>query len=103
MIKRGFSNLALRGIVLTLVFCLTAGPILNAADPESSAHSPRTLAQNLFQYAGDLSRELHERPSDERTLSEYRNALDAYGQVTRLNTDTHFSAESLMRMAELQR
>src|SRR6185295_8430805 len=33
----------------------------------------------------------------------YRKALDAYCQVTRLNTDTHFSAESLMRMAELQR
>ncbi|HEV8482568.1 MAG TPA: N-acetylmuramoyl-L-alanine amidase [Blastocatellia bacterium] len=103
MLKRGYSNLALRAIVLTLVFCLTAGPILNAADPESSAHSPRTLAQNLFQYAGDLSRALHERPSDERTLSEYRKALDAYGQITRLNTDTYFSAESLMRMAELQR
>ena len=103
MLKRGFSNLALRAIVLALVFCLTAGPILNAADPESSAHAPRTLAQNLFQYAGDLSRALHERPSDERTLSEYRKALDAYGQITRLNTDTYFSAESLMRMAELQR
>ena len=103
MLKRGYSNLALRAIVLTLVFCLTAGPILNAADPESSAHTPRTLAQNLFQYAGDLSRALHERPSDERTLSEYRKALDAYGQITRLNTDTYFSAESLMRMAELQR
>ena len=103
MLKRGYSNLALRAIVLSLVFCLTAGPILNAADPESSAHAPRTLAENLFDYASDLSRALHERPSDERTLSEYRKALDAYGQITRLNTDTHFSAESLMRMAELQR
>ena len=103
MLKRGYSNLALRAIVLTLVFCLAAGPILNAADPESSAHTPNTLAQNLFQYAADLSRALHERPSDERTLSEYRKALDAYGQITRLNTDTYFSAESLMRMAELQR
>ncbi|HWC76198.1 MAG TPA: N-acetylmuramoyl-L-alanine amidase, partial [Blastocatellia bacterium] len=103
MVKRGFHYLAARGAVFTLVFCMTARPILNAADPESTTRAPRTLAHNLFQYAADLSRALHERPSDERSISDYRKALDAYSQVTRLNSDTHFSAESLARMAELQR
>ena len=103
MLRRRYYNLALRVVVLTLAFCLTARPLLNAAGPESSARGPRTHAENLFRYASDMSGVLHERPSDERSLSEYRRVLDAYSQVTRLNTDSHFSAEALMRMAELQR
>jgi N-acetylmuramoyl-L-alanine amidase len=103
MVKRGYYNLALRALVFALVFSLTSGPILNAADPGSSTRGPRTVAENQFQFASDLSRALRDRPSDARTLSEYRKALDAYRQVTRLNTDTHLSAESLVRMGELQR
>ncbi|HXK40281.1 MAG TPA: tetratricopeptide repeat protein, partial [Candidatus Paceibacterota bacterium] len=104
MLKRGYDNLALRAVVFALVFCLTARPTLNAADPESSSsRGPRSVAENLFIYANGLRKALREKPSDERSLSDYRRALDAFGQVTRLNTDTFFSAESLARTAELQR
>ena len=92
------------GVVFALVFCLTVRPVLNAADPNSSAsRNPGSLADKLFRYANDLGRALHERPLEERAASDYRRALDAYGQVIRLNTDNYFSAESLTRKAELLR
>jgi len=92
------------GVVFALVFCLTVRPVLNAADPDSSAsRNPGSLADRLFRYANDLGRALHERPLEERAASDYRRALDAYGQVIRLNTDNYFSAESLARKAELLR
>ena len=92
------------GVVFALVFCLTVRPILNAADPDSSAsRNPVSLADKLFRHANDLGRALHERPLEERAPSDYRRALDAYGQVIRLNTDNYFSAESLTRKAELLR
>lgn len=92
------------GVVFALVFCLTVRPVLNAADPESSeSRNPGSLADKLFGYASDLGRALHEQPAEERSTSDYRRALDAYGQVVRLNTDNHFSAESLIRRAELLR
>jgi tetratricopeptide (TPR) repeat protein len=91
-------------IVFALVFCLTVRPVLNAADPDSSSLNTRdSLAGHLFRYASDLGRALHERPAEERAASDYRRALDAYGQVIRLNTDNYFSAESLARRAELLR
>jgi N-acetylmuramoyl-L-alanine amidase len=97
-------KLIFRGVVFALVFCLAVRPVLNAADPKSSpSHGSRTLAEDLFQYAGTLSRDLHNRPPEQRTASDYRRALDAYGQVIRLNTDTYCSAESLARRAELLR
>jgi len=90
--------------IVALVFCLTARPVLNAADPEAAATRRNdSLAGDLFDYAGSLSRALHERPLEERSLSDYRRALDAFAQVNRLNTDHYFSAESLSRRAELQR
>ena len=61
------------------------------------------LAKELFDYATSLSHSLHERPLEERSISDYRRALDAYWQVMRLNTSNFFSAESLARRAELQR
>jgi N-acetylmuramoyl-L-alanine amidase len=77
---------------------------LNAADPEVSAsRRPGSLAESLFDYANNLGRALHERPLEERSAGDYRAALDAYGQVIRLNTDNYYSAESLARRAELQR
>ena len=92
------------GVVFTLVFCLTVRPVLNAADPESTAsRTPGSLAEKLFRYSADLGRALHERPLEERSASDYRRALDAYGQIIRLNTDNYFSAESLARRAELLR
>jgi N-acetylmuramoyl-L-alanine amidase len=92
------------GIVFALVFCITVRPVLNAADPDSSAsRTPSSLAERLFRYSADLGRALHERPLEERSASDYRRALDAYGQVIRLNTDNYFSAESLARRAELLR
>jgi N-acetylmuramoyl-L-alanine amidase len=92
------------GVVFALVFCLTVRPVLNAADPDSSAsRTPSSLAERLFSYSADLGRALHERPLEERSASDYRRALDAYGQVIRLNTDNYFSAESLARRAELLR
>ncbi len=92
------------GVVFALVFCLTVRPVLNAADPESSlSRNPGSLADKLFRYANDLGHALHERPLEERAASDYRRALDAYGQVIRLNTDNYFSAESLTRRAELLR
>src|SRR5512141_2600248 len=88
------------GVVFALVFCLTVRPVLNAADPDSStSRNPGSLADRLFRYANDLVRALHERPLEERAASDYRRALDAYGQVIRLNTDNYFSAESLTRKA----
>ncbi|PYT05116.1 MAG: hypothetical protein DMF60_12980, partial [Acidobacteria bacterium] len=92
------------GIIFALVFCLTVRPVLNAADPDSSSLRNRdSLAENLFRYATDLSAGLHGRPLEERSASDYHRALDAYGQVIRLNTDNYFSAESLARSAELLR
>ena len=99
----GRYKLMASGIIFALVFCLTVRPVLNAADPESSSKAGNSLAERLFGYASDLSRAMHERPSDERNVNDYRRALDAYGQVIRLNTDNYFSAESLARRAELLR
>jgi len=99
----GRYKLMASGIIFALVFCLTVRPVLNAADPESSANAPSSLAGRLFRDASDLSRAMHERPSDERNANDFRRALDAYGQVIRLNTDNYFSAESLARRAELLR
>ncbi|HVG19942.1 MAG TPA: tetratricopeptide repeat protein, partial [Blastocatellia bacterium] len=97
-------KLIIDAFVFALVFCLTARPVLNAADPEASAsRRPSSLAESLFDYAGSLGRALHERPLEERSMADYRAALDAYGQVMRLNTDNYYSAESLARRAELQR
>ncbi|HYV06652.1 MAG TPA: tetratricopeptide repeat protein, partial [Blastocatellia bacterium] len=97
-------KLIFNGVVFALVFCLAVRPVLNAADPESSpSHSSRSLAEELFQYAGTLSSDLHNRPPDQRSAADYRRALDAYGQVIRLNTELYFSAESLARRAELLR
>ena len=102
--RHGRYKIIVSGIVFALVFCLTVRPVLNAADPETSeARVPGSLADNLFRHAGDLSRALHERPPEERAASDFHRALDAYGQVIRLNTDNHFSAESLIRKAELLR
>ncbi|MEK6299241.1 MAG: N-acetylmuramoyl-L-alanine amidase [Acidobacteriota bacterium] len=92
------------GVVFALVFCLAVRPVLNAADPESSpSHISRSLAEELFQYAGTLSSDLHNRPPEQRSAADYRRVLDAYGQVIRLNTEMYFSAESLARRAELLR
>ena len=91
-------------VVFALVFCLAVRPVLNAADPEtSSVHNARSRAEDLFQYAGTLTRDLHNRTPDQRNTGDYRRALDAYGQVVRLNTDNCFSAESLARIAQLLR
>jgi N-acetylmuramoyl-L-alanine amidase len=100
----GRNRIIVSAAVFSLVFCLTVRPVLNAADPSSaSVSTPTSLAEKLFRYSSDLSRALHERPPEERSLSDYRLALDAYGQVVRLNTDNYFSAESLARRAELLR
>ncbi|MEK6324049.1 MAG: N-acetylmuramoyl-L-alanine amidase [Acidobacteriota bacterium] len=97
-------KLIVSGIVFALVFCLTVRPVLNAADPDSSSLRNRdSLADTLFRYASGLGRALHGRPLEERSASDYHRALDAYGQVIRLNTDNYFSAESLARRAELLR
>jgi N-acetylmuramoyl-L-alanine amidase len=104
MQRPGRYKLLVSGIVFAMVFCLTVRPVLNAADPDSSSLRNRdSLADSLFRYASDLGRALHERPVEERSASDYRRALDAYGQVIRLNTDHYFSAESLARRAELLR
>ncbi|HXG90849.1 MAG TPA: N-acetylmuramoyl-L-alanine amidase [Blastocatellia bacterium] len=96
-------KLVVRMFVFAVVFCLTARPILNAADPASASSGVRTAAENLFLHASDLVRSLHQCPPEERTLSDYRRALDAFSQVIRLNTDNYFSAESFIRRAELLR
>ncbi|HST21274.1 MAG TPA: N-acetylmuramoyl-L-alanine amidase [Blastocatellia bacterium] len=91
-------------VVFAVILCLTARPVLNAADPEiSPSVNAGSLAKELFDYATSLSHSLHERPLEERSISDYRRALDAYWQVMRLNTSNFFSAESLARRAELQR
>lgn len=104
MLRAGRYKVVVSGVVFALVFCLTVRPVLNAADPSSSESRDRaSLADQLFRYASDLGRALHERPSEERAATDYRRALDAYGQVIRLNTDNHFTATSLTRQAELLR
>ncbi|HJQ69287.1 MAG TPA: N-acetylmuramoyl-L-alanine amidase [Blastocatellia bacterium] len=104
MRRAGRQKFIINAIVFALAFCLTVRPSLNAADPESAAaRSPLSLSESLFLHAKDFSRALHERPLEERSNTDYRRALDAYNQVIRLNTDTFFTAESLLRMAELQR
>jgi tetratricopeptide (TPR) repeat protein len=103
MLRRSRNKLIADVVVCAVVFCLTARPILNAANPETTAHKTGSLAENLFDHANQLSRALHERPLEERSLSDYRRALDAYAQVIRLNTDHFYSADSLAERAELQR
>jgi N-acetylmuramoyl-L-alanine amidase len=104
MQRAGRNKLIVSVTVLAVVFCLTVRPVLNAADPSlTSSSTPASLADKLFRYASDLGRSLHERPLEERSASDYRRALDAYGQVVRLNTDNYYSAESLVRKAELLR
>lgn len=91
-------------LVFAVVFCLTARPVLNAADPErTSSLAEASLADRLFAYANEITHALRQLPSDDRGESDYRRALDAYGQVIRLNTDNHVSSESLIRRAELLR
>jgi N-acetylmuramoyl-L-alanine amidase len=91
-------------IVFAMVFCLTARPTLNAADPDTSASRvPLSLVEQLRERADALNRALHNRPLEQRGPGDYRQALDAYGQVIRLNRDTFFSAEALFRRAELER
>jgi N-acetylmuramoyl-L-alanine amidase len=97
-------KLIFNGVVFALVFCLAVRPVLNAADSETSSfHNARSLAGDLFQYAGALSRDLHNLAPDQRNTADYRRALDAYSQVVRLNTDICYSAESLARSAQLLR
>lgn len=97
-------NLVSRFLVFALVFCLTVRPTLNAADPgDASSRGPLSVSETLFEHASTLSDALHNKPFEERSMSEYRLALDSFNQVIRLNADTHFSAESLSRMAQLQR
>jgi N-acetylmuramoyl-L-alanine amidase len=97
-------KLIANALVFAVIVCLTARPVLNAADPEiSPSVNAGSLAKELFDYATSLSHSLHERPLEERSISDYRRALDAYWQVMRLNTSNFFSAESLARRAELQR
>lgn len=104
MQRAGRNKLIVSGVVFAVVFCLTVRPVLNAADPSSTSSStPASLADKLFRYASDLGRSLHERPLEERSADDYRRALDAYGQIVRLNTDNYYSAESLIRKAELLR
>jgi len=90
-------------LICAVVFCLAARPILNAANPESHARKTGSLAESLFDYARQLSDAMHERPLEERSLSDYRRALDAYAQVIRLNADNFYSADSMAQRAELQR
>src|SRR5258708_7970824 len=104
MQRAGRNRLIVGVSIFALVFCVTVRPVLNAPDPSTtSSSSPVSLADKIFRYANDLGRSLHERPLEERSASDYRRALDAYGQVVRLNTDNYFSAESLVRKAELLR
>ncbi|HJQ24689.1 MAG TPA: N-acetylmuramoyl-L-alanine amidase [Blastocatellia bacterium] len=90
-------------VICAVVCCLTARPILNAANSERHAHKTGALAESLFDYAEQLSHDLHERSLEARSLGDYRRALDAYAQVVRLNADNFYSAESLSARAELQR
>ncbi|HEY7544165.1 MAG TPA: tetratricopeptide repeat protein, partial [Blastocatellia bacterium] len=103
MRKQKRKRLVARAIVLALVFYLTARPTLNAADPATADRGPRSLAEKLFQHANTLSAALHNKPFDERAAGEYLMAIDSYNQVALLNTDSHFSADALARIAELQR
>lgn len=91
-------------VVFALVFCLAVRPVLNAADPKSSSfHGSRSLAEEVFEQATNLRRDLHNRPAEQRSLGDYRRALDSYSQVIRLNTDMYFSAASLASRAQLLR
>src|SRR3954470_11458533 len=103
MFRRGRNKLIADAFICAVVFCLTVRPILNAANPESHARKTGSLVESLFDYAKQLSRALHERPLEARSLGDYRRALDAYAQVIRLNADNFYSADSLAERAELQR
>jgi len=100
----GRDKLIAGSVVFAVVFCLTARPVLNAADTNrTSSPAEATLADRLFGYANEITNALHRLPSDDRGESDYRRALDAYGQVIRLNTDNYVTSESLIRKAELLR
>jgi N-acetylmuramoyl-L-alanine amidase len=103
MFRRGRNKLIADAVICAVVFCLTARPILNAANSDHYAHKTGSLAESLFDYADQLSRALHERPLEARSLTDYRRALDAYAQVLRLNADDSYSARALRERAELQR
>ncbi len=98
------SSLTFNTIVFILVFCLSARQTLNAADPSSALTvNSHSLAEDLFIRANDLNSALHTKPLEERNANDYLRTLDLYSQVIRLNTDNHFSAESLSKRAELLR
>jgi N-acetylmuramoyl-L-alanine amidase len=103
MFRRERNKLAADAVICAVVFCLTARPILNAASSDHYARKTGSLAESLFDYADQLSRALHERPLEARSLTDYRRALDAYAQVLRLNADDSYSARALAERAELQR
>src|SRR5438128_8682867 len=103
MFRRGRNKLIADAVICTVVFCLTARPILNAANSDHYVRKTGSLAEELFEYADHLSRALHERPLEARSLTDYRRALDAYAQVLRLNADDSYSARALAERAELQR
>ncbi|MEW6210542.1 MAG: N-acetylmuramoyl-L-alanine amidase [Acidobacteriota bacterium] len=103
MQKQKRKRLAARALVFAMVFYLAARPTLNAADPVTADRGPRSLAEKLFQHANSLSSTLHNKPFDDRTDGEYLMAIDSYNQVALLNTDSHFAADALARIAELQR
>lgn len=98
------NNLVFKVIVLALVLCLPAKQTLNAAySTVSASNNPHSLAEELFQRASEMNNALHGKPLEERSTGDYLRLLDAYNQVIRLNTDNYFSAESLIKRAELQR
>ena len=67
MRKAGRDKVSASVVVFVVVFCLTARPTLNAADPDTSlSRGPSSLVRELRDHADNLNRELHNRPLDQR-------------------------------------
>src|SRR5205085_6050795 len=47
MFRRGLNKLIADAVICAVVFCLTARPLLNAANPESHARRTGSLAESL--------------------------------------------------------
>jgi len=109
MSRPGRHKLLVDGLIVGLLFWIAPRPGTRAPDADlvaresRSAHGGPSLAESLFASATELDQSLRGQPTESRTTSEYRHAIDAYAMVVRTGIDPDLSAESLAHAADLMR
>jgi N-acetylmuramoyl-L-alanine amidase len=109
MSRPGRHKLLVDGLIVGLLFWIAPRPGTRAPDADLVARESRSarggpsLAESLFASATELDQSLRGQPTESRTASEYRHAIDAYAMVVRTGIDPDLSAESLAHAADLMR